>query len=211
MPLTYEQAKSRDFYRNIQDADEQKHLKAVEEEKNRAAISGSAIDALNPLRDENGFLLSYEDPNEPGKTLTEDYQYVRLNVEQKSSATGDTIRHFGDDLQFLEIMPRATEEPIMTEAELNLMKTDLRSKIEEQDILNQTLDVTMKQLQNSIAVTNDLPEPYSNVDEELANIQASREEISERAKNASGLLDSEKQGKKTADAVTNLLAKTTGD
>jgi hypothetical protein len=91
------------------------------------------------------------------------------------------------------------------------MKTDLRSKIEEQDILNQTLDVTMKQLQNSIAVTNDLPEPYPNVDEELANIQASREEISERAKNASGLLDSEKQGKKTADAVTNLLAKTTGD
>ena len=152
-------------------------------------------------------MLSYEDPKKPGQTLTEDYQYVRLNVEQKSATTGDTIRHFGDDLQFLEIMPREIEEPIMTEAELNLMKTDLRSKIEEQDILNQTLDVTMKQLQNSIAVTNELPEPYPNVEEELANIQANKEEISERAKNASGLLDSEKQGKKSADAVADILAK----
>ena len=30
MPLTYEQAKKKDFYRNIQDADERKHLKALE-------------------------------------------------------------------------------------------------------------------------------------------------------------------------------------
>ena len=31
MPYTYEQAKGKDFYRNVQDADEQKHLKALEE------------------------------------------------------------------------------------------------------------------------------------------------------------------------------------
>ena len=31
MPYTYAQAKKKDFYRNVQDADEQKHLKALEE------------------------------------------------------------------------------------------------------------------------------------------------------------------------------------
>ena len=86
-------ARKKDFYKNVQDADEQKHLKALEEEKNRAAISGSALDALNPLRDENGFLLSYEDPKRPGETLTEElckrgknYIAARKRAGEKSSA-----------------------------------------------------------------------------------------------------------------------------
>ena len=129
MPYTYAQAKKKDFYRNVQDADEQKHLKALEEEKNRAAISGSALDALNPLRDENGFLISYEDPKDPGETLTEEYQYVRIGVEQKASLAEDVIRHFGDDLQFLELRPKEIEEATTTQEELNLLKKDLEQKI----------------------------------------------------------------------------------
>ena len=68
MPYTIKQARSSDFYKNVQDSDEQKQLKKIQEETQRAAISGSALDATDPLRDENGFLLSFEDPQNPGSS-----------------------------------------------------------------------------------------------------------------------------------------------
>lgn len=209
MPLTYEQAKGKDFYRNVQDADEQKHLKALEEEKNRAAISGSALDALNPLRDENGFLLSYEDPKQPGETLTEEYQYVRIGVEQKASITADVIRHFGDDLQFLELMPKEIEEATTSQEELNQLKKDLQGKIEEQDLLNQELDITGKKLQNTIAVQNEQELPFPNVDDEAQELQANKDEAREKIAKLFG--DDSKLGKNIADKVAKAIKKTTGE
>jgi hypothetical protein len=208
MPLTYEQAKKKDFYRNIQDADERKHLKALEEEKNRAAISGSALDALNPLRDENGFLLSYEDPKNPGETLTEEYQYVRIGVEQKASITADVIRHFGDDLQFLELMPKEIEEATTTQEELNQLKKDLQGKIEEQDLLNQELDITGKKLQNTIAIQNEQEIPFPNLDEETEQLQADRDAAREKIAKIFG---KGKLAKKIADKVAKEIKKTTGE
>jgi len=208
MPLTYEQAKKKDFYRNVQDADERKHLKALEEEKNRAAISGSALDALNPLRDENGFLLSYEDPKNPGETLTEEYQYVRIGVEQKASITADVIRHFGDDLQFLELMPKEIEEATTTQEELNQLKKDLQGKIEEQDLLNQELDITGKKLQNTIAIQNEQEIPFPNLDEETEQLQADRDAAREKIAKIFG---KGKLAKKIADKVAKEIKKTTGE
>ena len=208
MPLTYEQAKKKDFYRNVQDADERKHLKALEEEKNRAAISGSALDALNPLRDENGFLLSYEDPKNPGETLTEEYQYVRIGVEQKASITADDIRHFGDDLQFLELMPKEIEEATTTQEELNQLKKDLQGKIEEQDLLNQELDITGKKLQNTIAIQNEQEIPFPNLDEETEQLQADRDAAREKIAKIFG---KGKLAKKIADKVAKEIKKTTGE
>ncbi len=208
MPLTYEQAKKKDFYRNIQDADERKHLKALEEEKNRAAISGSALDALNPLRDENGFLLSYEDPKNPGETLTEEYQYVRIGVEQKASITADVIRHFGDDLQFLELMPKEIEEATTSQEELNQLKKDLQGKIEEQDLLNQELDITGKKLQNTIAIQNEQEIPFPNLDEETEQLQADRDAAREKIAKIFG---KGKLAKKIADKVAKEIKKTTGE
>ena len=209
MPYTYEQAKGKDFYRNVQDADEQKHLKALEEEKNRAAISGSALDALNPLRDENGFLLSYEDPKQPGETLTEEYQYVRIGVEQKASITADVIRHFGDDLQFLELMPKEIEEATTSQEELNQLKKDLQGKIEEQDLLNQELDITGKKLQNTIAVQNEQEIPFPNVDEETQELQANKDAAREKIAKLFG--SNSKFAKNIADKVAKAIKKTTGE
>jgi hypothetical protein len=211
MPLTYEQAKGKDFYRNVQDADEQKHLKALEEEKNRAAISGSALDALNPLRDENGFLLSYEDPKQPGETLTEEYQYVRIGVEQKASIANDVIRHFGDDLQFLEIMPREVEEPAVTQAEMNSLKKDLKNKIEEQEILNSQLDITSKQLQNTIAVQNEVDIPFPNLDEETEDLVERREAVQAKFEKVLGKFGNSQQAEKIAERVAKKIKTTTGD
>ena len=209
MSYTYEQAKGKDFYRNVQDADEQKHLKALEEEKNRAAISGSALDALNPLRDENGFLLSYEDPKQPGETLTEEYQYVRIGVEQKASITADVIRHFGDDLQFLELMPKEIEEATTSQEELNQLKKDLQGKIEEQDLLNQELDITGKKLQNTIAVQNEQEIPFPNVDEETQELQANKDAAREKIAKLFG--SNSKFAKNIADKVEKAIKKTTGE
>tara|TARA_Y100000592_G_C5272242_1_gene222397 strand:- start:191 stop:514 length:324 start_codon:yes stop_codon:yes gene_type:complete len=85
MPYTIEKARSSEFYKNVQDSDEQKQLKKIQEETKRAAMSGSALDATDPLRDENGFLLSFENPKDPGSSYEEPFQYVRLAVTQKSS------------------------------------------------------------------------------------------------------------------------------
>ena len=62
MPYTSEQIRRSDYYINVEDADKRKHLKLVQEESQRLNISGS-IDATNPLRDEDGTLLSLENPD----------------------------------------------------------------------------------------------------------------------------------------------------
>ena len=206
MPYTYEQAKKKDFYRNVQDADEQKHLKALEEERARAAISGSALDALNPLRDENGFLLSYEDPKKPGETLTEEYQFVRLGVQQKSSIAVDVIRHFGDDLQFLEIMPKEPDGETTTQEELDSLKADLTIKIEEQDILNQQIDITGKQLQNTIAEQNEQDIPFPDIEDDLEDLEVRREEVRKQVER----MTVDTKANKVSDKVQEEISKTVG-
>ena len=162
----------------------------------------------NPLRDENGFLLSYEDPKNPGETLTEEYQYVRIGVEQKASITADVIRHFGDDLQFLELMPKEIEEATTTQEELNQLKKDLQGKIEEQDLLNQELDITGKKLQNTIAIQNEQEIPFPNLDEETEQLQADRDAAREKIAKIFG---KGKLAKKIADKVAKEIKKTTGE
>jgi len=97
MPYTITQARKSDYYTNIQDSDEQKFLKEIETNKQEYAISGSAIDAVQQVRDDEGFLLSYEDPKNPGVSIEEPYQYVRLQVTQRSADRYRFQEFFGND------------------------------------------------------------------------------------------------------------------
>lgn len=97
MPYTITQARKSEYYTNIQDSDEQKFLKEIETNKQEYAISGSAIDAVQQVRDEDGFLLSYEDPKNPGVSIEEPYQYVRLQVVQRSADRNRFQEFFGND------------------------------------------------------------------------------------------------------------------
>ena len=57
MPLTYEQAKKQDFYRNVQDADEQKHLKALDKKMKDAVIK--TILETNTLKNKPNFIDNF--------------------------------------------------------------------------------------------------------------------------------------------------------
>lgn len=157
MPYTIKQAKKKDFYRNVQDADEQKHLKRLEEDKKRAQISGSAIDATNPLRDDEGFLLSYEDPyniSRSGKpiSLEEPFQYVRIPLTQKSSTYSLFYKFIDDKNKFTEFLPNIVEEeaPEVTPAELETLRTQLETDVATQQELNTTLETEIANLQQRI-------------------------------------------------------------
>tara|TARA_B100001939_G_scaffold347672_1_gene370067 strand:+ start:2041 stop:2352 length:312 start_codon:yes stop_codon:yes gene_type:complete len=102
MPLTKDQITNNDFYQNVEDADKQKLLAEMEKQYKRAAISGS-VDSNNPLRDERGFLLSYEDPDNPGVSIDKPYMYVKLELKQKSATRQNVNRFFGSELDFTEI------------------------------------------------------------------------------------------------------------
>lgn len=155
MPYTIKQARNTDYYKNVQDADEHKLLKHLEEEKKRAAMSGSALDATDPLRDDQGFLLSYEDPKTPGSSMEQEHQYVRLPVVQKSSNKETFIKFFGPEelggngaSMFTELLSEIPpEEPEVTPPELEGMRIELQAKIDAQDELNTTLNETINELQ----------------------------------------------------------------
>ena len=109
MPYTIKKARNTEFYKNVQDSDEQKHLKRLEEDKKRHQISGSALDANNPLRDDNGTLISYEDIETIGingkpVSLEEPWQYVRVPLTQKSSNSRLFYKFIGDRNQFKEFV-----------------------------------------------------------------------------------------------------------
>jgi len=158
MPYTIKQARQTDYYKNVQDADEHKLLKHLEEEKKRAAISGSALDATDPLRSDNGVLLSYEDPKNPGNSMEQEHQYVRLPVVQKSSNKELWLKFMGPEeiggngksvISELLIEP-VIEEPSPTPPELEGMQQALQQQIDAQTELNVTLTETIEDLQTEL-------------------------------------------------------------
>jgi len=161
MPYTIKEARNTEYYKNVQDADEHKLLKSLEEEKKRAAISGSALDATSPLRDDNDILLSYEDPKNPGNSMEQEHQYVRLQIVQKSSDKETFLKFFGSEefggngaSVFSEIVPVVVpEEPVITQPELEGMQEALQQQIDTQTVLNTTLTETIEELQTELAAT----------------------------------------------------------
>ena len=82
MPYNPNSAKRKsEYYLNILDADKIEHLNNIEEEIKRAKISGS-LDANNELRNEQGYILSYEDPENLGMSQEKTFQYTRIEVKQ---------------------------------------------------------------------------------------------------------------------------------
>jgi hypothetical protein len=80
MPYTVEELKKKETYQKIADADKNELKKMFEDEEARAAISGSTDGSIQTLRNENGVLLSYEDPENPGETYPSNIQLVRVPI-----------------------------------------------------------------------------------------------------------------------------------
>ena len=153
MPYTGQQFRKYSYYKNIEDADKEKQLRDALNEKKRMEISGSIVDATNPIRDENGFLLSYESPDKPGKSIEEDYQYVRLQVRQNSGTTDRVVKFFGNDIQFLEIFPREPEDD-EPDVDIKALEKELNDGIDRQNELNDSLTDAINTLNKKIAEMN---------------------------------------------------------
>jgi len=155
MPYIFNQTakKKSPYYAKVIEADKAKQLKAAEEAKKRMEISGSIVDATNPIRDENGFLLSYESPDKQGQSIEEDYQLVRLQVRQNSGTTDRVIKFFGNDVQFLEIFPRENEEE-ENDVDIDALQAELDGEIERNQVLNNSLTDAINGLNKKIAEMN---------------------------------------------------------
>ena len=152
MPYTIKQARKKSTsYQNQIDADKQKQLKSVQENLQRMAISGSDANATNPLRDDNGFLISYEGPDKPGTSLEEPYQYVRLPIYQKSATVLNVVKHYGKKMQFEEILPTSIDEPTTDDTDLVAKEAELNAKVAATDELNEALEIAIEELNTKIA------------------------------------------------------------
>ena len=58
MPYSIEDLKKKKFYQKIFEADKNELQDFFKDEELRAEISGSTLNAIRTLRDENGFILS---------------------------------------------------------------------------------------------------------------------------------------------------------
>lgn len=65
-------------------------------------ISGS-WDAVNPLRDGNGVILSYEDPDNLGNSVEEVYQYVRV-INQQQYFDDNMLSEIDKEREFSEFV-----------------------------------------------------------------------------------------------------------
>ena len=83
MPYLPSQARLKsDAYRKILDADIIEQDEILRDLIAKQQVSGS-IDANNPTRDEDGFLVSIEDPRNPGQTAEGITESVRIENKQQ--------------------------------------------------------------------------------------------------------------------------------
>ena len=160
MPFILKRAarkKSR-FYRNILDANETEQLRVAEKELKRMQVSGSNLEGTKPIRDENGTLLSYQSPFDKTKSIDEPYQYVRLQMSQKSSNTENVLKFFGEELDFSSIYPEESfEEEGGTDVET--LKAQLKAEIDKNKELNDGLVDSINSLNNKVADLNNTDRP----------------------------------------------------
>ena len=108
MPYLPSQARLKsDAYRKILDADIIEQDEILRDLIAKQQVSGS-IDANNPTRDEDGFLVSIEDPRNPGQTAEGITESVR--IENKQQFFNDT--YLGNiDQEFSHFTPPSIVDP----------------------------------------------------------------------------------------------------
>jgi len=80
--LPSEAAKKSKLYSNILNGAEIEYQKEIDFLKQQQAISGS-VDANTPLRDDEGFLVSFEDPIAFGKADETEFEQITIQIKEK--------------------------------------------------------------------------------------------------------------------------------
>ena len=111
MPYSLDELKNKPSYQNILDADRNELKKFFEDEEIKAKQSGSVNEAVKTLRDADGFILSYEDPDNLGKTMPSSIQKVRLPMEYMNTVGSEVVSKLGDERKFSSFRPVLYELP----------------------------------------------------------------------------------------------------
>jgi len=113
MPYSIDELKNKPSYKNILDADKNELKKFFEDEELKAQQSGSTIEAVKTLRDPDGFILSYEDPENLGKTMPSSIQKVRLPMEYINAVEDEIFVKLNEERTFSSFRPLLTNpEPL---------------------------------------------------------------------------------------------------
>ena len=113
------------YYQKLLDSDIIEEEDIFRDLQLKQELSGS-IDAIEPLRDENGDLISIESPKELGKSINEKFDIVRLENRQQFFDDRNLSKI---DNQFGFYTPPAELAKPEEEAEKDIIKTEI--KIEE--------------------------------------------------------------------------------
>lgn len=142
MPYLPSQARLKsDTYKNILDSDVTEQQEKVLDLLAKQQISGS-VDANNPTRDENGFLVSIEDPANPGQAAEGITESVR--IENKQQFFNDRyLNNISQEISHF-VVPSAGET-------------------EDDDIVDQVTDIQIQ------ADTSKTPDPYRPIIVEFIN------------------------------------------
>ena len=141
MPYLPSQARLKsDTYKNILDSDITEQQEKVLDLLAKQQISGS-VDANNPTRDEDGFLVSIEDPTNPGQAAEGITESVR--IENKQQFFNDRyLNNISQEISHF-VVPSAGET-------------------EDDDIVDQVTDIQIQQLI--------LPKHQTHIDQSLLNL-----------------------------------------
>ena len=126
--LPSEAAKKSKVYSNILNGPEIEYQKEIDFLKQQQAISGS-VDANTPLRDDEGFLVSFEGET-PGVSLEEEFEQVRLENAQyffEGEIDNEFTHYFQpeeDPDEDDEEEDNATEEATDEQVEFQMTKRD---------------------------------------------------------------------------------------
>ena len=147
MPYSIEDLKKQEAYQKIYEADKNELKKFFEDEELKAEISGSVLNAINTLRDERGFILSYEDPDNPGQTYPSNVLQVRVPIRMYQIDKFEAEQKLEKDKKFSNFRPNLS--PSESE-DIEALRRELRSSIDEANTRERLAADKETELQNTI-------------------------------------------------------------
>ena len=154
MPYTSEELKSKQSYQNIIEADKNELKKFFEDEELKAQQSGSTMDAIKTLRDEEGFLLSYEDPENKGSTYPSNILFTRIKMEYYSTIGPEVTNKLEEERTFSNELRPIPDSSIPDKDLLKSKQAELDALINQNKLKQESLDVTQNTLQETIDALN---------------------------------------------------------
>lgn len=147
MPYSVEDLKKKEAYQKIYEADKNELKKFFEDEELKAEISGSVLNAINTLRDERGFILSYEDPDNPGQTYPSNVLQVRVPMRMYQIDRFEARQKLEKDKLFSNFRPNLS--PSESE-DIEALRVELKSQIEAAEERERLAGVKETELQTTI-------------------------------------------------------------